>query len=119
MAQYKQRHELEHVEPDEMIVSAGDYLVHVLEPVQQQLDRRKYLTAAAAAVGVAIGAVLLARWVWGGSSDTTSSTASSGSSSTSSSASNSGKDSSMTAAVKSSVSSSTGSSTVGSNLAAR
>ncbi|KAF6266720.1 hypothetical protein COO60DRAFT_10327 [Scenedesmus sp. NREL 46B-D3] len=34
--QYKHRHELENVEPDEMIVSAGDYLMHVLEPQQQQ-----------------------------------------------------------------------------------
>jgi hypothetical protein len=70
--QYKHRHELENVEPDEMIVSAGDYLLHVLEPVQQQLDRRKYMAAAAAGLGLTIGAVLLARHAWGGSSSSSS-----------------------------------------------
>lgn len=84
--QYKQRHELENVEPDEMIVSAGDYLLHVLEPVQQQLDRRKYMAAAAAGLGLTIGVVLLARHAWGSSRGSRSS---SGSSSTSSSTSSS------------------------------
>jgi hypothetical protein len=76
--QYKHRHELENLEPDEMIVSAGDYLMHVLEPVQQQLDRRKYLAAATAGLGLTVGAVLLAKRLWGGSSSADSSSSSSG-----------------------------------------
>jgi hypothetical protein len=81
--QYKHRHELENVEPDEMIVSAGDYLMHVLEPVQQQLDRRKYFAAAAAGLGLTVGAVLLAKRLWGSSSTDGSSSASSSHSSSS------------------------------------
>jgi hypothetical protein len=79
--QYKHRHELENVEPDEMIVSAGDYLLHVLEPVQQQLDRRKYVAAAVAGVGLTVGAVLLVRHAWGSSGGSSSSSSSSVSSS--------------------------------------
>eukprot|EP00879_Flechtneria_rotunda_P004794 GHRR01005066.1.p1 GENE.GHRR01005066.1~~GHRR01005066.1.p1 ORF type:complete len:626 (+),score=240.90 GHRR01005066.1:617-2494(+) len=69
--QYKQRHEAEHIEPDEMIVSAGDYLVRVLEPVQRRHDTQIYLLAATAGVGLICCAGWLARrW---SSSDTSSS----------------------------------------------
>lgn len=62
--QYKQRHESEQIEPDEMIISAGDYLMHVLQPVQQQLDRCKCILVAAACLTVAVGAGYLAGRLW-------------------------------------------------------
>lgn len=65
--QYKQRHESEHMEPDEMIISAGDYLVQVLAPVHQRLTRRKYMLAAAGCVTVAVGASVLVRRLWNSS----------------------------------------------------
>eukprot|EP00775_Hariotina_reticulata_P013734 gene13734-13855_t len=51
---YRRRHEAEHLEPDEMIVSAGDYLMKILEPVQLQLDARRRLLMAAAASSFAL-----------------------------------------------------------------
>jgi hypothetical protein len=61
---YRQRHDAELSEPDEMIVSAGDYLMKILEPVQRQLDARRRLLMAAAGVGLALGTGLLVRQLW-------------------------------------------------------
>lgn len=47
-----------------MIVSAGDYLVQVLEPVQLQLNRHKYILAAVAVTTVAVCAGILTRRFW-------------------------------------------------------
>jgi len=78
---YRQRHDAELSEPDEMIVSAGDYLMRILEPVQQQLDARRRLLMAAAGVGLVLGTGLLVRQLWSVHVSTCSSNNSSSSSS--------------------------------------
>lgn len=80
---YKQRHSDDNTDPDEMILSAGDYLLRVLEPVQQQHTMRNYMIMAAAGVGSVVTAGLLLRRLWSrdSSSSTSSSTSSKGGSS--------------------------------------
>lgn len=81
LEQYRQRHEDENTDPDEMILSAGDYLLRVLEPVQQQHNMRRYMLMGAAGVGSLLAAGLLLRRVWASSSSSSSSESRSGSSS--------------------------------------
>lgn len=73
--EYKQRHADDNTDPDEMILSAGDYLLRVLEPVQQQRTLRNYILLGAAGVGGLVTAGLLLRRLWGaaGSRDSSSS----------------------------------------------
>lgn len=85
LEEYKQRHADENTDPDEMILSAGDYLLRVLEPVQQQHTMRKYMLVAAAGVGSALTAGLLLRRLWSRGSDSSGSKGSSSGSNSSSS----------------------------------
>lgn len=82
LEEYKQRHADENTDPDEMILSAGDYLLRVLEPVQQQRTLRNYILMGAAGAGSVLAAGLLLRRLW--SADSSGSTDSKGSSSSSS-----------------------------------
>lgn len=74
---YKQRHADENTDPDEMILSAGDYLLRVLEPVQQQRTLRNYILLGAAGVGSLVTAGLLLRQLWGAAGSRVSSSSSS------------------------------------------
>jgi hypothetical protein len=56
---YKQRHEDTNTDPDEMILSAGDYLVRVLEPVEQQRVMRNYMLMGAAGLSSLLTAGVL------------------------------------------------------------
>jgi hypothetical protein len=76
--EYKQRHADENTDPDEMILSAGDYLLRVLEPVQQQRTLRNYVLLGAAGVGGLVTAGLLLRRLWGAGGSRDSSSGSSG-----------------------------------------
>jgi hypothetical protein len=78
---YKQRHADENVDPDEMIISAGDYLLRVLEPVQQHRDLQRCALAAAGGLALGLGAVLLLRRLWTRETSSSSSSNSSASSS--------------------------------------
>lgn len=62
--EYKQRHEDENTDPDEMILSAGDYLLRVLEPVQQQRTMRNYILLGAAGACSVLTAGVLIRHLW-------------------------------------------------------
>ena len=75
---YRQRHADENTDPDEMILSAGDYLLRVLEPVQQQHNMRTYMLLAAAGVGSVVTAGLLLRRLWSRDSSSGGSSSSSG-----------------------------------------
>jgi hypothetical protein len=68
--EYKQRHADENTDPDEMILSAGEYLLRVLEPVQQQRTMRNYILLGAAGVGSVVTAGLLLRRIWSKDSST-------------------------------------------------
>lgn len=70
--EYKQRHADENTDPDEMILSAGEYLLRVLEPVQQQRTMRNYILLGAAGVGSVVTAGLLLRRIWSKDSSTNS-----------------------------------------------
>lgn len=63
--EYKQRHADENTDPDEMILSAGDYLLRVLEPVQQQRLMRRYILLGAAGACSVVTAGVLIRRLWG------------------------------------------------------
>ncbi|GBF89177.1 hypothetical protein Rsub_01894 [Raphidocelis subcapitata] len=58
LRQYRQRFEAEGQEPDEMITSAGDYLINVLAPAHQRLRRRRALLLCASAACAAAAAYL-------------------------------------------------------------
>jgi uncharacterized membrane protein YgcG len=74
--EYKQRHADENTDPDEMILSAGEYLLRVLEPVQQQRTMRNYILLGVAGVGSVVTAGLLLRRIWSKDSSTNSSSSS-------------------------------------------
>jgi hypothetical protein len=79
LEEYKQRHADENTDPDEMILSAGDYLLRVLEPVQQQRTRRNYMLMGAAGACSLLAAGLLIQRLWSRDSSSSSSQASSSS----------------------------------------
>lgn len=62
--EYKQRHADENTDPDEMILSAGDYLLRVLEPVQQQRIMRKYILLGTAGACSVLTAGMLIGHLW-------------------------------------------------------
>eukprot|EP00877_Chromochloris_zofingiensis_P000217 jgi/Chrzof1/10196/Cz04g32100.t1 len=67
VSSYKQRHEATAQEPDEMIITAGDYLLKVLQPVVRRLRQQRMLYAASAVMCLA-GVVILLwpdSWQWG------------------------------------------------------
>ena len=64
LEEYKQRHEDENTDPDETILSAGDYLLRVLEPVQQQRTMRNYILLGAAGACSVVTAGVLIRRLW-------------------------------------------------------
>lgn len=61
LAAYRARHEAGTQEPDEMITSAGDYLMHVLLPVQQAYQRTAWLLIGVGAAAVVAGCAVFAQ----------------------------------------------------------
>jgi hypothetical protein len=81
LEEYKQRHADENTDPDEMILSAGDYLLRVLEPAQQQRTRRNYMLLGAAGACSLLAAGILIQRLWSRDSSSRSSSSNASSSS--------------------------------------